>query len=163
MKTMTEKTLIEINDFCQKKTETHVKPMYGVRESSGLASIAVSVDQNVFGVAVYPTVFSKAAFLWRSITNYHCFYNGNKRTGIVTAYVYLMMNGFRVAIEEPLFYDAALRIAAGQMGDEAIENLLEKSAQPDNSGIDKSLIDILEKSYIDTPQLKKLVEQLSLT
>lgn len=92
MNRLDEAVLIEINDFCQKKTAHRVKGMYGVRDQNGLASIAASVDQNVFGVDIYPNVFSKAAYLWRSITNYHYFYNGNKRTAFLAAYVFLYVN-----------------------------------------------------------------------
>lgn len=164
MKQLNEKVLIEINEFCQKKTEAQVTSMYGVRDQGGLISLAASVEQSVFGIDVYPTIISKAAFLWRGITNYHCFYNGNKRTGLVTAYVFLLMNGFRLTITKQAFYDAAIAIAAGKMTDEAIEDLLAKSVEKDNRLVDvEELSDLLETIYQQDAELRTVVEELSLT
>ncbi|MGX7150007.1 Fic family protein [Enterococcus ureasiticus] len=82
---MDEQLIIDINNYLQKLTEDVVKPMYGVREKSSIHLISKSLDQEVFWVALYPTIFDKAAYLWYTIFNYHCFYNGKERTALVTA------------------------------------------------------------------------------
>lgn len=139
--------------------------MYGVRDRKGLASISASVDQSVFGIDIYPTVFSKATFLWRSLTNYHCFYNGNKRTAFVTAYLFLLMNDFQLLIDTRVFYEAALAIAAGEMADEQIEELLLAQATKCKSEVrdDLEFSNVLETVYEQDAHLKKLIEELSLT
>lgn len=164
MNRLDEAVLIEINDFCQKKTAHKVKGMYGVRDQNGLRSIAASVDQNVFGIDIYPNVFSKAAYLWRSITNYHCFYNGNKRTAFLAAYVFLYTNGYQLTIDRPVFFATALKLAAGELTDEAIEKLLQKSIQPIESVEEQtSALAILENCYSKDEELSRLIEELSVT
>lgn len=164
MNGLTENTLIDINVFCQKKTEHLVKSMPGVRDRSGLSSIAASVDQHVFGTAIYPTPLSKAAFLWRSITNYHCFYNGNKRTAFVAAYVYLLMSGIHLTIDRHTFYEYALRIAAGELDDRAIEQFLKNAVNTEGvSPPSENPITLIEEYYTKDEELCGLIEDLSLT
>jgi death-on-curing protein len=72
------------------------------------------MQYNIFGVDKYPTVFDKAALLaWRIIAG-HVFYDGNKRTGMASAMMFLAVNGYPVAIKMETV-DIALRIAQGQM------------------------------------------------
>lgn len=68
--------------------------MYGIRGRSSVCLISRTLDQEVFGVKLYPTVLDKAAYLWYARSNYPCFYNGNKRTALVTTFIYLRGNGY---------------------------------------------------------------------
>jgi death-on-curing protein len=72
------------------------------------------MQYNIFGVDRYPTMFDKAALLaWRIIAG-HVFYDGNKRTGMASAMMFLVANGFAVAIKMDTV-DVALQVAQGQM------------------------------------------------
>ncbi|WP_088815592.1 MULTISPECIES: type II toxin-antitoxin system death-on-curing family toxin [Listeria] len=124
---MNEQLIIDINNFLQKLTENVVKPMYGVRDKNSIQLISQSLNQEVFGVELYPTIFDKAAYLWYSLSNYHCFYNGNKRTALVTTYVYLRINGYCLKIDAS-FYDISLNIVESHIEKETIKEILQANA-----------------------------------
>jgi len=72
---------------------------HGLRDLPLLES-AVARPQAVFdGKELYPNVFLKAAALLESLVNNHPFVDGNKRTGITAAALFLRANGRRLIAE----------------------------------------------------------------
>lgn len=53
--------------------------------------------QEVFGIELYSHVFEKAATYPFYIIKDHIFFDGNKRTGMMTAFFFLEKNGVKVA------------------------------------------------------------------
>ncbi len=69
---------------------------HGVRDV-GLLESAVMRSQATFdGNELYPNLFSKAAALMDSIIRNHPFVDGNKRTGIAAAGIFLLQNNRRL-------------------------------------------------------------------
>ncbi|HMT19334.1 MAG TPA: type II toxin-antitoxin system death-on-curing family toxin [Candidatus Saccharibacteria bacterium] len=64
----------------------------GVRDINRLESALASQFQEVFGEDLYPTVYEKAAVLARGVIADHPFVDGNKRTGLMAALVFLNLN-----------------------------------------------------------------------
>ncbi len=83
---------------------------HGIRDLHALLSLEGSPAQKVFGKEVYPTIFDKAAVYARDIIMGHPFIDGNKRTGITAASVFLENNGFKIIAHEGEFEKLALRI-----------------------------------------------------
>jgi death-on-curing protein len=70
--------------------------IHGVREL-GLLQSAVRRSQVTFnGQDLYPDLFSKAAALLESLVGKHTFLDGNKRTAITSAGLFLRINGYRL-------------------------------------------------------------------
>jgi death-on-curing protein len=70
--------------------------VHGVRDL-GLLLSAVARPQATFdGQDLYPDLFSKAAALLESLVGNHAFTDGNKRTAITSAGLFLMRNGYRL-------------------------------------------------------------------
>ena len=68
------------------------------REPS-LQSIIEKPNRVLFGVkSPYQDLVSKAAVLMEAITRWHIFIDGNKRTGLMTAFLYLYLNQTYLAI-----------------------------------------------------------------
>lgn len=68
--------------------------LHGIRDL-GLLQSAVSRPQATFsGKELYPDVFHKAAALMESLIRNHPFIDGNKRTAITSAGIFLEMNGY---------------------------------------------------------------------
>lgn len=68
----------------------------GVR-SVGLLESAVARPRATFdGVDLYPTLFDKAAALLESLMVNHPFIEGDKRTAITAATLFLLRNGYQV-------------------------------------------------------------------
>lgn len=69
---------------------------HGVRDL-GLLESAVARPQATFeGADLYPDLFQKAAALMESLAHNHPFVDGNKRTAITAAALFLGQNGHRL-------------------------------------------------------------------
>ena len=85
--------------------------LHGIRDLHAILSVIEQPRHAVFGKELYPTVFLKAAVYARHIIAHHPFLDGNKRTGITAASVFLSDNGYAIEAEEGEFYSFALHIA----------------------------------------------------
>jgi len=73
---------------------------------------AVNRPQAVFeGKDLYPDIFLKAAALLDSLVNNHLFIDGNKRTGISTAALFLQANGWRLTARNDELVEFTLQVA----------------------------------------------------
>ena len=70
---------------------------HGVRDNAALLLLETLPKQAGFGREFYPTAYEKAAAYARTIIMNHPFIDGNKRSGMTVAAVFLEDNGFRFA------------------------------------------------------------------
>ena len=77
--------------------------LHGVRDLHATHSVVEQPRQAVFGKELYPTVFLKAAVYVRNNIAHHPFLDGNKRTGITVASVFLSDNGYTIEAKEGEF------------------------------------------------------------
>jgi death-on-curing protein len=88
--------------------------MHGIRDLGFLES-AVSRPRATFrNKDLYPTSFHKAAALMESLVKNHPFIDGNKRTAITSAAIFLQMNGYLLKASHNELVDFAVLVAAGQ-------------------------------------------------
>ena len=88
---------------------------HGVRDLSLLLS-AVSRPQSTFeGRNLYPDIYNQAAALMVSLVRNHPFVDGNKRTGVVAAGLFLRINGFRLVSQQEELVAIAVRVATGRI------------------------------------------------
>jgi death-on-curing protein len=67
----------------------------GIADESQLDAIVDRAkNSRIFGRDVFETVIHKAAFFMHSLLRYHQFADGQKRTGISTAFIFLGLNGY---------------------------------------------------------------------
>lgn len=64
----------------------------------------VEPQTEYFGEEQYPGIFKKAAVYWYQITVSHCFVDGNKRTGMIAARLFLRYNGYKLKIDDETMY-----------------------------------------------------------
>lgn len=81
---------------------------------TGLQSAVFEARQGAFGQDLYTTLPDKSAALLRGIARNHPFKDGNKRTAVVTADVFLIVNGFYVSPPQLDLVDLTLEVAQGQ-------------------------------------------------
>jgi len=82
----------------------------------GLLQSAVSRPKATFeGKDLYPDVFRKAAALMESLARNHPFLDGNKRTAITSAAIFLGMNGHRLATTQKELERFTLSVAVGRV------------------------------------------------
>ena len=87
---------------------------YGVRDL-GLLESAVAQPRAAFGGQfLHKDLFEMAAAYLFHIVRNHPFLDGNKRTGAVTALVFLDLNGVEVDAPEGSLYDMTMNVANGR-------------------------------------------------
>lgn len=97
---------------------------HGVRDL-GLLLSAVGRPQASFeGQEFYPDLFFKAAALLDSLIRNHPFIDGNKRTGVSAAGVFLVRNGFHLTVSNPDLEALAIAVAQSKTTIEAIASWL---------------------------------------
>lgn len=88
---------------------------HGIHDIAGLLS-AVGRPQATFdGEELYPDIYSKSAALIESLIGNHPFVDGNKRTGIVAAGIFLLLNGYRLKADQQELVDFAIAISTGEI------------------------------------------------
>lgn len=88
------------------------KPFLSRVIDQGVLEAVVNQPRQTFGGAeLYPTVFEKAAALTRGIICDHVFVDGNKRTGLLAAAIFLENNGWALGLSDDELVALALDIA----------------------------------------------------
>jgi death-on-curing protein len=78
-----------------------------------LEGVLALPKQTAGGRPAYPSVFDKAAVLFRSMILDHPFVDGNKRMGVASTLVFLYSNGQVVCATDRELVTLALRVATG--------------------------------------------------
>ena len=99
----------------------------GLRDE-GLLESALARPQNRAAYEDDATIFALAADYCLGIVRNHPFVDGNKRTGLLSARVFLAFNGYRFEPDEAMTVEMIRGLAAGVVADDAlIEWLAENS------------------------------------
>ena len=85
--------------------------LFGTRERGVIAGLESSPRQSVFGKELHPTLFHKAAVYMRTIITQHPFLDGNKRTGMMSAFTFLEVNGYRMTATDDEVFEYAIFMA----------------------------------------------------
>jgi death-on-curing protein len=88
---------------------------HGVRDISRVKAVVAAPRQEAFGTEQYPTLFEKAAVYARNIIADHAFVDGNKRTGIAAAVIFLQRNGQKFRAKQGELEDFAVLIATDHL------------------------------------------------
>jgi death-on-curing protein len=102
---------------------------HGVRDRHAIMTLEELPRQVVFGKELYPTLFVKAALYVRNIISAHPFVDGNKRTAMAAADVFLQKNGFRISVRKGGVETFALSVIAEKKDLEKIAVWLEKNTK----------------------------------
>lgn len=73
--------------------------------------------QSVFGKALFPGFYKKAACYFYGIAKGHIFINGNKRCGILAVNMFYVGNGKKCRVPEDIMYKLARTIANSKSDD----------------------------------------------
>lgn len=106
--------------------------MHGIRDRHLLSSIELSPQQSVFGKELYPTIFLKAAIYTHNIIKYHPFLDGNKRTAMTAAVVFLENNNYLFGVDKGKVEKFALKIINEKLSIEKIASWFEKHSKKIN-------------------------------
>ena len=86
----------------------------GIRDL-GLLKSAIAVPMSGFGGQhLYADVFEMAAAYMFHIVQNHPFVDGNKRTGLAAALVFLGINGIEINVASDMLFELTISVAQGQ-------------------------------------------------
>lgn len=102
---------------------------HGVRDENRLKSVVDAPRQEVFGSEQYPTLIEKAAVYTRNIIGDHPFSDGNKRTGVTVAGVFLIRNSMELTATPKELEDFAVSVATDHLDIPAIATWLKAHAK----------------------------------
>ncbi|AVO03445.1 death-on-curing protein (plasmid) [Staphylococcus simulans] len=119
MRYLTEKEIITLNVYVIEKYSP--KEPIGIKEPTALNMLVNAPKQYVFGHEQYPTIELKAANLVRNLVKKHVFYNGNKRTALMTLIVFLKVNNYQFTATNNEAIEYLVRIATEDLQEADIE------------------------------------------
>ncbi len=93
---------------------------HGVRSEDRLQSVAAGPAQEVFGTMLYSSLFEQAAVYLRGIVADHPFVDGNKRTAVTVAGIFLSRGGHELAATPWRLEDFAVQVAVDHLDIPAI-------------------------------------------
>ena len=100
---LSRSNIILINRMTVAEHGGNFVPPDNLLNSAPLEYLVETVGAELFGEPLYPTVADKAALYMFNIISNHVFQDGNKRTGLEAANVFLQVNGYRLSKElEPV-------------------------------------------------------------
>ena len=99
---------------------------HGVRDLGLLKSAIARPPATFDRQELYPDIFEKAAALMESLINNHPFVDGNKRTGIACAVLFLQQNGVSFSAKNADLEKFTLRVASSKVGRSDITEWLKK-------------------------------------
>jgi len=101
-------------------------PPNNVRDQGQLSYLTEAVQASTFGVEMYQGLALKAAVYMFSIIQNHIFHDGNKRTGLASAMLFLDLNGrFCQPASEADLIQFTLATASGEKNLQEIESWFE--------------------------------------
>jgi death on curing protein len=108
---------LDKNDIVQ--LNRHLVEIYGgdyfgldnLINPGSLEWVLEAIQHPFFNLDPYPTIAQKAAILVWIINGEYVFYDGNKRTGMFAAILFLKINGYRLDSTSAQIMEIALRVA----------------------------------------------------
>jgi death on curing protein len=105
----------------------------GIRDE-GMLESALSRPQHLFDYGA-PDLFELGAAYAFGIVANHPFVDGNKRTGFMTAYVFLVRNGWELIASEPDATAATVALASKAMNEQDYAKWLRDNCRKKHSGV----------------------------
>lgn len=103
---------------------------HGIRDLGALQAAAARPRATFEWDDLYPDLFAKAAALMESIIKNHPFVDGNKRTAITAAGIFLQRNGCRLEASQDDIYRFTMAMAVGRKGVKDAEKWLRAHVRP---------------------------------
>ena len=99
-------------------------PPFNFLHEENLDYLMEAVQAEMFGEPLYPAIYQKAGLYMFNIVCNHIFQDGNKRTGLQAAIIFLLMNGygFVESVDDDMLTDFTLSVASAEQSLEQVQN-----------------------------------------
>jgi death on curing protein len=121
MNYLLKEDLVRINYLTIKDVGGNFVPPLNFLHEENLDYLIEAVQVELFGEPMYPTVYDKAGVYFFSIICNHIFQDGNKRTGLEAALLFLQLNGYDLVIDDDLLTNFTLSVASGELSLEEVQ------------------------------------------
>ena len=117
MELLTKADIIVINYKTVKAHGGNYVPPYNFLHEDNLDYIVDIIEAEMFGAPLYPTIADKASVYFYNIICNHIFSDGNKRTGLEAAVLFLGGNyhQLRSSLKNSELFDFVTSVASGQV------------------------------------------------
>jgi len=116
-------TLAEVTEIHADQIE-HYGGTAGTRDINLLSSAVAMPYASFSGNFLHRDIYEMAAAYAFHISQNHPFIDGNKRTALASALVFLDVNGISISDSEGKLYEATMDIASGKLKKEEFANIL---------------------------------------
>lgn len=126
--------------FCE--YDGHVaysQEMRGVKDVALFKSAVLLPQQTFGGEDLYPKIIDKASCYLRSLAMDHPFYDGNKRTALLSTIIFLEMNGYKITCNNDTLYNFTKEIVENKYSIEKIANMLNSYVRVSKMSIFKEI------------------------
>jgi len=96
MEYLQKEDIILINQMTIERHGGNYAPPSNILNEGPLDYLLEAVDSEMFGEALYPEMYQKAGLYMFNIISNHVFQDGNKRTGLESALLFLRLKDFRL-------------------------------------------------------------------
>ncbi len=101
--------------------------MHKIRDLNLLESAVARPQTIINGIFAYPNTNTMAAVYAHGIIKNHPFIDGNKRTGMATATIFLDLNGYEVTLSNNDIVDLGVALAVSEISYEQIAEIFRVS------------------------------------
>ncbi len=103
---------------------------HGIRDVGLMVSAVERPKSSFEDQDLYESVFDKAASLLQSLLKNHPFIDGNKRTALAAAGIFLKINGFKLKNTELEEVEFAVKVDKENLSEKKISEWLKENATP---------------------------------
>jgi death on curing protein len=130
MKYLTKTDIIRINQATVEEHGGNFVPPSNFLHEYNLDYLIEAVQSEMFGAQLYPEIAEKAAVYMFNIVCNHVFSDGNKRTGLAAALIFLNINGYDISVDKSNLYDFTIKIASGKSNLEECQEWFKTHTEP---------------------------------
>ena len=106
------------------------KQMRGIKDTNLFISALYEPMQTFDKQELYPDIITKASCYLRSFAMNHPFFDGNKRTALMTTVIFLERNGYEVIADNDKMYKFVEKVVKGKLEITSIARRLKKFIKP---------------------------------
>lgn len=98
-------------EFCEYDGHSkYSNEMRGIKDYALFDSAICEPMKSFAGQDLYPDIITKAACYLRSLAMNHSFFDGNKRTALLSTIIFLELNGYKVTCDNSTLYNLTKEI-----------------------------------------------------
>lgn len=121
MEYLIKEDITRINFLTIKDVGGNFVPPLNFLHEENLDYLIEVVQAEMFGEPLYPAIHDKAGLYFFSIICNHIFQDGNKRTGLEAALLFLQLNGYDLVVDDTLLTNFTLSVASAELTLEQVQ------------------------------------------